>query len=94
MGNADGRLRKGPAFLSGVLFGALIGAAAVYLIAVPSGEQLVQNVQRKSVSLKGKSAGLIEAARQKSIDLKKAVTSYKKESDSSEQMIPIPKDYV
>ncbi|TGA99231.1 YtxH domain-containing protein [Sporolactobacillus shoreae] len=94
MGNANGQLKKSPAFLSGVLLGSLIGAAAVYLIAVPSGKKLFQDVRQETISLKGKSTGLIKAARQKSIDLKKAVVPNRGNSDSTERMIPIPRDYV
>lgn len=83
---------RGAAFLSGIIIGGAVGAAAVFLLAVPSGKRILANMKDESVSLKGKSSDLIKSVRQKSIDLKRAWVSDKRLE--KEQMIPIPKDYV
>jgi hypothetical protein len=94
MAHSNGSAGKSLIFFTGMLAGGVIGAAAVYLISVPSGKKWLHDMQRESVALKGKSVDLYRVARKKSIDLKKAAGSWKNHADEDKQMIPIPKDYI
>ncbi|MET1247334.1 YtxH domain-containing protein [Sporolactobacillus sp. STCC-11] len=86
--------RKGAAFFSGFVAGGALGAVVLYLIAAPSGKEVIHRLQQDSVLLKGKSAEIIETAKQRSIDLTHKISAVKKDSvEEKEQMIPIPKDY-
>jgi gas vesicle protein len=85
---------KGTAFFSGFVAGGVLGAVVLYLIAAPSGKEVIRRLQQESVSLKGKSTEIIEAAKQRSIDLTHKISAAKKDNiEEKEQMIPIPKDY-
>ncbi|CAM3258870.1 YtxH domain-containing protein [Sporolactobacillus spathodeae] len=88
---------SGLIFASGFLTGGLVAAVSIFLIAAPSGRKVIDRVRSESISLKGKSSGLFETAKQKSIALTKTMYQSKNQMVSpseSEKMIPIPKDYV
>ncbi|MFX3618100.1 MAG: hypothetical protein ACE3JK_11295 [Sporolactobacillus sp.] len=97
MQQAEKQSGKRTIFFSGMLVGGLIGAVSVFLFAAPSGKKVIKKVQQEGISLKGKSTNLMEAAMQKSVALKNTI---QREGHGellrtqSEQMIPIPKDYV
>jgi gas vesicle protein len=85
---------EGVAFFSGFVAGGVLGAVVLYLIAAPSGKEVIHRLQQESVLLKGKSTEFIEAAKQRSIDLTHKISAVKKDNiEEKEQMIPIPKDY-
>lgn len=87
MAHSNGSAGKSLIFFSGLLAGSIIGAAAVYLVSVPSGKKWLRDMQRESVDL-------YQSARRKSIDLKKVAGSWKNHAEEDKQMIPIPRDYV
>ncbi|BBN99454.1 YtxH domain-containing protein [Sporolactobacillus terrae] len=85
---------KRAAFISGLIWGGLLGAAAVFFTTAPSGKKIVQQMQQESISLKGKSEDLFQTAKRKSIDLTHQLTAAaRNDQEEKEQMIPIPKDY-
>lgn len=89
------RRGKGSAFLSGMLLGGMLGAAAIYFIVSPSGRKVLQNVGQESISLKGKGSDFLKLAKNKSVSLKRSVLRREKHGISDNgQMIPIPRDYV
>ncbi|MCO7175913.1 YtxH domain-containing protein [Sporolactobacillus kofuensis] len=89
--NSEG---KGIAFFTGLMIGSALGAVAIFLLAAPSGKRVIKDIQKQSISLKGKGSEFIQTAKQKSIELTHQISPAKSEKqDHYEQMIPIPKDY-
>jgi hypothetical protein len=92
MTQLNSRTGKRAAFLTGLLAGGVLGAAAVYFSFVPSGKEWLKN---RNVALNTERAKLYRNARRKTIDLKRAAGLLKRhQSDGDPQMIPIPKDYI
>ncbi|RYM06952.1 YtxH domain-containing protein [Sporolactobacillus sp. THM7-7] len=88
------QVKKGPLFLSGLLVGGALGAAAVFLAATPTGRNVWRNVEQGRMTIGARGFDLFGLVKEKTIDLRRSVSSEGKKGIEEEQMIPIPKDYV
>ncbi|GGL42386.1 YtxH domain-containing protein [Sporolactobacillus putidus] len=95
MSGSTERLGRGLSFLSGVFLGGILGAAAMFFVASPSGKKILQNIGQETISLKGKGSEFLKLAKNKSVSLKRSVPRDGKDGmGENSQMIPIPRDYV
>jgi gas vesicle protein len=80
-------------FLTGVLLGGVLGAAAVFLTAVPTGRTWLNQAGRESMLIKAKGNGLLRSAYRRAIALREPHAGRMNQAED-EHMIPIPIDYV